>query len=71
MHQVKIFKGIENDTAALEKQINSWLAGEAVRVINIFGNIAPQTPPPPANAGSISQGAWPPSDILVIVHYER
>ena len=41
MHQVKIFRGVENEVAALEKQINAWLAAEAVKVINIIGNISP------------------------------
>jgi hypothetical protein len=71
MHQVRIFKGLENDVAALEKQINAWLAGEAIRVISITGNIAPQSPPPDDKIGSIAQSPWAPSDVLVIVHYEK
>lgn len=71
MHQIKIFKGIENEAAGLEKQINTWLAGEAIRVISISGNIAPQSPPPEDKAGSINQSPWAPSDLLVIVHYEK
>lgn len=67
MHQIKIFKGLESEVANLEKQINTWLAGEAVRVINIIGNIAPQSPPP-EELGSINQSPWAPSDLLVIVH---
>ena len=70
MHQVKIFKGLESEVAILEKQINTWLANEAVRVIHISGNIAPQSPPPD-KLGSINQSPWAPSDLLVIVHYEK
>jgi len=70
VHQVKIFKGLESELAALEKQINGWLAGEAIRVVNIIGNMAPQSPPP-EKAGSLNQAPYPPSDVLIIVHYEK
>ncbi len=69
MHQVKIFRGIESEVGALEKQINAWLAAENVRVVNIIGNIAPQSPPPDEKLGAIGASPWAPSDILVIVHY--
>ena len=70
MQQVKIFKGSESDLAGLEKQINTWLAGEGVRVINMIGNIAPQSPPPPEK-GSLNIATYPPSDVLVIIHYDK
>jgi hypothetical protein len=71
MQQIKIFRGIENDLPALEKQINSWLESAGVKIINIFGNIAPQSPPPPNSPGGISQSAWAPSDVMLVVHYEK
>ena len=43
MQQIKIFKGIENDLSTLEADINAWLVESDVDVINIFGNIAPQS----------------------------
>jgi len=43
MHQIKIFKGLEYDVEAMEKQVNDWLTRTNARVINIFGNIAPQS----------------------------
>lgn len=70
MHQVKMFKGSESDLGGLEKQINTWLAGENVRVINMSGNIAPQSPPPP-DKGALNISAYPPSDVLVIIQYEK
>ena len=70
MQQVKIFKGSEGDLQALEKQINSWLAGEGVRVISMIGNIAPQSPPAPEK-GSLGLSSYPPSDVLVIIHYDK
>ncbi len=71
MHQIKIFKALESDVASLEKQVNSWLAESKVRVINMFGNIAPQSPGPETNSATITRGSFPPSDILLVVLYEQ
>jgi hypothetical protein len=71
MHQIKIFKGIENDVVGLEKQINSWLEQTGAKVISISGNIAPQSPPPDEALKTIAQNPWAPSDLLVIVHYTK
>ena len=71
MHQIKIFKSLESDITQLEKQVNSWLAESNVRVINMFGNIAPQSPPPEMNSSSISKSPFPPSDVLLVVLYEQ
>ena len=71
MHQIKIFKGIENDCAGLEKQINAWLEQSGAKVISITGNIAPQSPPPDENMGAVASSPWAPSDLLVIVHYAK
>jgi hypothetical protein len=71
MQQVKIFKGLETEVGSLEKQINGWLAESGARVINIVGNIAPQSPPPDEKLGALGGTAWAPSDVLVIVLYEK
>ena len=42
MQQVKIFKGLEGEIAALEKQVNTWLVESGARVLQITGNIAAQ-----------------------------
>ncbi len=70
MHQIKIFKGLESDAALIEKQVNSWLAESNARVINMYGNIAPQSPAPDSTSNAISRGAFPPSDILLVLLYE-
>jgi hypothetical protein len=70
VQQVKIFKGSESDLAGLEKQINTWLAADGIRVVHMIGNIAPQSPPPPEK-GSLGLSSHPPSDVLVIIHYEK
>jgi hypothetical protein len=71
MQQIKIFKGIENDLASLEAEINAWLFESDVDVINIFGNIAPQSGTPRAKSDSYSHTESPPSDILLVVHYRK
>jgi hypothetical protein len=71
MQQVRIFKGLENDVAVLEKQINAWLAESGVRVLQITGNIAPQAGPTDPKAGSIAASPYAASDIMVIVLYEK
>lgn len=71
MHQIKIFKTLETDVGQLEKQVNAWLAESKVRVINMFGNIAPESPTPDESAPAISKGPHPPSDVLLVVLYEQ
>ncbi|MBI2948785.1 MAG: hypothetical protein HYY23_14190 [Verrucomicrobia bacterium] len=71
MHQIKIFKTLETDVGLLEKQVNAWLAESKVRVINMFGNIAPQSPPPEESAPAISKSPHPPSDVFLVVLYEQ
>ena len=64
MHQVKIFKTVDNELGDLESQINRWIVETKANVIAIHGNIAPQ-------AGKHGlQGSFSSSDVLVIVLYE-
>lgn len=63
MRLVKIFKTIESELWTMEKEINSWIKESGAHVINITGNIAPQT------GSSVGQG-FSASDILLIVTYE-
>ncbi len=65
MHQIKLFKGVENEISQLETDINAWLAETGVNVVEMSGNISPQTPG--REAGSSTRFA--PSDILVAIHY--
>lgn len=71
MHQIKIFKGIESETEVVEKQVNEWLAKEKVSVIQISGNVAPQALAPEALNNMLSRTAHPPSDVLLVVLYEK
>lgn len=71
MHQIKIFKALETETASMEDQVNKWLAESPVRVVNMFGNISPQTMSPDSGSAALSRGAFPPSDIMLVVLYEK
>ncbi len=68
MQQVKIFKSVESEIEVLEEEINSWLAKSGVKLINLIGNIAPQTTTGASPGGGLE--AFSASDILVIVTYE-
>ncbi len=71
MQQVKFFKSIETELHDLEERINAWLAETGSRVIQIFGNIAPQSIPPTAKGAGLSTTEFAPSDVLVVVLYDK
>ena len=71
MQQIKIFKGIENDLATLEADVNTWLVESNADVISIFGNVAPQTTVGDAQGAGLSHSDFPPSDVLLVVHYRK
>ena len=68
MQKVKLFKSIESELPALQKEINAWIKASGARIISISGNIAPQTSATASHGGLSSFSA---SDILVIVLYEK
>ncbi|MEX0716306.1 MAG: hypothetical protein WD066_06965 [Planctomycetaceae bacterium] len=69
MQQIRIFKGVETESGALEAEVNEWLAESDVRVERIFGNIAPQSPGATQSSG-LSNSVFAPSDIMLVVLYE-
>lgn len=64
MQQVKIFKVLETEVDSLERDINKWLAESDARIVNITGNLAPQTPRSHPNSRET------PSDVFVMITYE-
>ena len=70
MQQVKIFKGIENDISDLEKEVNTWIRESGARVVGMTGNIAPQSEAKMAGVGSLTNSAFSPSDLVIIILYE-
>lgn len=75
MQRIKIFKGLESDLAGLENEVNQWLAESGARVLNMFGNIAPQSLASGASEKSvgtyITKSPFAPSDVLLVILYER
>ena len=70
VHQIKMFKGLECDLPAFEVQVNKWLAESKVKVVNIFGNLAPQTVSFDQSATSLSKSSFLPSDVWLVIIYE-
>jgi len=71
VHQIKIFKGLEDDASTIEHDVNDWLEKEKIKVIQIFGNVAPQTLATETVKNTLSRTNHPPSDILLVVLYEK
>lgn len=69
MHQIKIFKGVESDISNLEADVNRWLFDSKARVVNVFGNIAPQSAA--FHPSSLNDSGFSPSDVLLVVLYEE
>lgn len=70
MQQIKIFKRLESEWEALESSVNEWLAANPVKVVRIFGNIAPPGPKA-AQMSTINRSAHDPSDVMLVVVYEK
>ena len=66
MQKIKIFKNIESELVTLEEEINEWLSESGAKVIQMTGNIAPQTP---ANTG-MGGSSFSSSDVLILIIYE-
>ena len=69
MQQIKLFRSIESDIPALEAEVNDWLKESGARVVQMTGNIAPQTVTGARTENRIGEGHVP-SDVLVVVLYE-
>ena len=70
MQQIKFFKATEVDLDALETEMNAWLRDSGARVVQVFGNIAPQTVVPDDSSHGLTKSAFAPSDVLMAVVYE-
>jgi len=70
MQQIKIFKGMESDLDSLATEVNAWIQEAGVRVLQLTGNIAPQTQDSEHKAQTIGRVGHAASDVLIIVLYE-
>jgi hypothetical protein len=72
MAQIKIFKGLESNLEGLEKQVNAWLDDSRIKVLQAFGNMAPQTLPSDTRITStLGQPQHVSSDVFLVFLYER
>lgn len=71
MHQIKIFKGIESELGQLESEVNAWLAEDGGRIVQMFGNIAPQTLATHNKQAGLSKTDFIPSDVFLVVVYDK
>ncbi len=69
MHQIKLFKGIESEIPTLERDVNAWLRDSGAKVVQIFGNMSPQTAIADAHETKLGR-AYTPSDVFLAVLYE-
>lgn len=70
MHQVKIFIGLESNIEAMEENLNGWLKESGAKVINMFGNIAPQTVTADSKGSTLAERKFSSSDVFITVLYE-
>lgn len=70
MQQVKLFVGLEGETEELTREINDWIRQSGAKILQVTGNIAPQSS---SNSGGpgLSAGGRVNSDVLVVVLYEE
>ncbi len=68
VQQIKIFVGLESDADGMEKRVNDWIRASKVRVLQITGNIAPQTESGKLGGGLSGGGSA--SDVMLVILYE-
>lgn len=71
MQQIKIFRALEFEAESLEKRVNQWLEQSSAKIVNIFGNMAPQSASATGGDSVLGQGAHDPSDIFLVIVYEK
>ena len=69
MRLVKMFTGLEGHSEELSSEINDWIRESGVNVVQIAGNISPQSTASGPTVEGLPSGR-PPSDLFVIVLYE-
>jgi hypothetical protein len=69
MQQIKIFKAFESNLAVMEKEVNTWLKESGARVVQMFGNLAPQSGER-NEANSLAAYPYVASDVLLVILYE-
>ena len=76
MHQIRIFIGKEDEASRLTKEVNDWLASSQAKIVNVFGNLSPQTVTEKSSDSVRTLGdnggrRYAPSDIMMVVVFEQ
>ena len=70
MHQVKLFKGLESGIAELEADVNEWLRSTGASVVNVIGNMSPQSGTADGQSDKLGR-SYTPSDVFLVIVYEK
>jgi hypothetical protein len=70
VHQIRLFKHVETEIRDMEKEINDWLKKTNARVVQVCGNIAPQSAKDNSPSGSSGRKQFGASDLFVAVVYD-
>ena len=70
MQQVKLFIGVEDQLGTLEREVNTWIRDNDIKIHDIKGNIAPQTLSKEATTLAGTGRSFRPSDVFIMVIYE-
>lgn len=75
MHQIKLFSGTEDQMGNLERDVNEWLRTSGARIVNVFGNMSPQSMLSAEARQKISAESgsrrFAPSDVFMCIVYEK
>jgi hypothetical protein len=70
MQQIKLFVGTESEVRTLEDEANAWLRESGAEVVQMFGNIAPQTMAHVVTKTESTGRRYQPSDLFLAIVYE-
>lgn len=71
MQQIKLFVGPESEVGSMEENVNAWLREHDVEIVQVFGNIAPQTPAYLATKVEQTGRRFHPSDVFLAIVYRK
>ncbi|CAG0950590.1 hypothetical protein PHYC_00179 [Phycisphaerales bacterium] len=75
MQQIKLFSGSEDQMGSVERDVNDWLRASGARIVNIFGNMSPQSVLSGESRQKVSMESgsrrFAPSDVFVCIVYEK
>ena len=70
MQQIKLFVGTESEVRTLEDEANAWLRDNDAEIVQMFGNIAPQTMAHVVTKVESTGRRFQPSDLFLAIVYK-